>query len=125
VSAAGETTVRTALLMGDTISFLDSAANKDQGGGDRCLSGGVHNFIRFLERWDGGVRVNYCGSLINLFYSRVNNGAHKNGGHVYSPPTRNWVFDTSFLDPDRLPPGTPFFQFVQMTGFRQTVRQMQ
>ena len=124
VTAAGETTVRTALLMGDNLSFLDAAANKNQGGGDKCLSGGVHNFIRFIESW--GTRVNYCGSLINLFNSRNNNGAHKNGGgHTYSPPTRNWVFDTSFLDPDRLPPGTPFFQFVQMTGFRQTVRQIE
>jgi len=32
-------------------------------------------------------------------------------------------FDTAFLDATRLPPGTPFFQFVQMTGFRQTIRQ--
>ena len=123
VTAAGETTVRTALLMGDNLSFLNVAANRNQGGGDSCLSGGVHNFLRFIESW--GTRVNYCGSLINLFNSRNNNGAHKNGGgHTYGPPTRNWVFDSSFLDPDRLPPGTPFFQFVQMTGFRQTVRQV-
>ncbi|HJQ71574.1 MAG TPA: hypothetical protein VKA70_21540 [Blastocatellia bacterium] len=123
VTAAGETTVRTALLMGDNLSFLDVAANRNQGGGDKCLSGGVHNFIRFIESW--GTNVNYCGSLINLFNSRNNNGTHKNGGgHTYGPPTRNWVFDSSFLDPDRLPPGTPFFQFVQMTGFRQTVRQV-
>ena len=123
VTAAGETTVRTALLMGDNLSFLNVPANRNQGGGDSCLSGGVHNFLRFIESW--GTRVNYCGSLINLFNSRNNNGAHKNGGgHTYGPPTRNWVFDSSFLDPDRLPPGTPFFQFVQMTGFRQTVRQV-
>jgi Tfp pilus assembly protein PilX len=120
VPAAGQTTVRAALLMGDPMSKLMSAPN--QGGGDACLSGGVHNFLRFLENW--GTSFNYCGSLINLFNSRVNNGSHKNGGGVYSPPTRNWVFDTSFRDADRLPPGTPFFQFVQMTGFRQTVRQL-
>jgi hypothetical protein len=121
VSAAGETTVRTALLMGDQLSRMAQAPS--QGGGDANLAGGVHNFIRFVENW--GTRVNYCGSLINLFNSRTNNGTHKNGGgHVYSPPTRNWVFDSAFLDADRLPPGTPFFQFVQMTGFRQTVRQL-
>jgi hypothetical protein len=33
------------------------------------------------------------------------------------------VFDVSFLDATRLPPGTPFFQFVQMTGFRENFRQ--
>lgn len=118
-----ETTVRAALLMGDTLSSLKVAGVPNSGGGDADLCGGVHNFPRFLENW--GSRLNYCGSLINLFNSRQQNGGHKNGSNTYSPPTRNWVFDASFLDATRLPPGTPFFQFVQMTGFRQTVRQLQ
>lgn len=118
----GETTVRTALLMGDTKSSLNASPN--QGGGDPRLNGGVHNFKRFLENWSA-TRLNFAGTLINLFYSRNNNGPFKCCSHVYSPPTRNWVFDTSFLDPNRLPPGTPFFQYVQMTGFRQVVRQIE
>jgi hypothetical protein len=122
VSAAGETAVRAALLMGDSRSSLRTS-EPDQGGGDANLSGGVHNFPRFLESW--GTRFNYCGSLINLFNSRQHDGAHKNGNKTYSPPTRNWVFNTAFLDINRLPPGTPFFQYIQMTGFRQTVRQLQ
>jgi hypothetical protein len=122
VTSAGETTVRAALLMGDTKSSLKVGGRPNQGGGDADLAGGVHNFPRFLESW--GTRVNYCGSLINLFNSHQHNGAHKNGSRTYSPPTRNWVFDVSFLDPNRLPPGTPFFQYVQMTGFRQTIRQL-
>jgi hypothetical protein len=120
--AGTETTVRTALLMGDTLSSLKVAGVPNSGGGDADLCGGVHNFPRFLEAW--GARLNYCGSLINLFNSRQHNGGHKNGSNTYSPPTRNWVFDSSFLDATRLPPGTPFFQFVQMTGFRQTLRQV-
>ncbi|HEV8485038.1 MAG TPA: hypothetical protein VGV87_15960 [Blastocatellia bacterium] len=124
VDAAGETAVRAALLMGDTRSSLRVAGRPNQGGGDSDLAGGVHNFPRFLENW-GGNRFNYCGSLINLFNSRQHDGAHKNGGKTYSPPTRNWVFNTAFLDINRLPPGTPFFQYIQMTGFRQTVRQIQ
>ena len=123
VSAAGETTVRAAFLMGDTKSFLYLAGDPFQGGGDPHMSGGVHNFPRFMEDW-AGIRVNYCGSLINLFNSNNNNGPFKCCNHIYTPPTRNWVFDTSFYDPTRLPPGTPFFQFVQMTGFRQTTRQV-
>jgi hypothetical protein len=114
--------------MGDTLSSLRGelavpaqATRPNQGSGDRNLSGGVHNFPRFLEGW--GTRVNYCGSLINLFNSNQHNGAHKTGS-VYGAPTRNWVFDTSFLDPTRMPPGTPFFQYIQMTGFRQTVKQL-
>lgn len=124
VRAATTTTVRAALLMGDSMSSLKVAGRPNQGGGDQDLAGGVHNFPRFLENWNGNP-LNYCGSLINLFNSHNHNGAHKNGSNTYAPPRRNWVFDTSFLDATRLPPGTPFFQFVQMTGFRQTVRQLQ
>lgn len=116
------TAVRAALLMGDTLSSFKTAGGPNSGGGDAFLAGGVHNFPRFLENW--GSTLSYCGSLINLFNSRQHNGGHKNGSNTYSPPTRNWVFDASFLDASRLPPGTPFFQFVQMTGFRQTVRQI-
>lgn len=117
-----QTTVRAAFLTGDTLSSLKVAGVPNGGSGDADLCGGVHNFPRFLENW--GAPLNYCGSLINLFNSRQHNGAHKDGSNTYSPPTRNWVFDASFLDATRLPPGTPFFQFVQMTGFRQTLRQV-
>lgn len=113
-TADNETFIRFAMLTGDSRSNLNGDPN--QGGGDTRLSGGVHNFLRFLEKW-GGNRVNYSGSLINLFNSRNNNGAFKCCNMVYSPPTRNWVFDVSFTDPDRLPPGTPFFQVLQLTGF--------
>lgn len=112
---ANETTIRMAILAGDTMSSLIAAPN--QGGGDLRLNGGVHNFKRYLENW-GGVNLNYAGSLINLFNSRNNNGAFKCCNRVYSPPNRNWIFDTSFLEPTRLPPGTPAFQFVQVTGFQ-------
>jgi hypothetical protein len=115
---ASETSVRTALLMGDTKTMTGGLP--DAGGGDSRMSGGVHNFKRFLENWNNSIRLNYAGSLINLFNSRNNNGAFKCCNRVYSPPQRNWVFDETFLDPDRLPPGTPFFQYVQMTGFRRT-----
>lgn len=111
---ASETSVRFAMISGDSRSSKLSTPN--QGSGDACMSGGVHNFKRFLENW-GGVRLNYTGSLINLYNARNNNGAHKSDGKVYGAPNRNWTFDSSFLDPDRLPPGTPFFQSIQLTGF--------
>jgi len=112
---ANETFIRFAILAGDTKSSLEATPN--QGGGDPNLTGGVHNFKRFLEDWGGG-RLNYTGSLINLYNSHNNNGAFKCCTFVYSPPTRNWAFDQSFLDPNRLPPGTPFFQNIQLTGFQ-------
>lgn len=114
---ATETTQRFAMLGGDSITSLNGTPN--QGGADLKMNGGVHNFLRFLEDW-GGVRMNYCGSMINLFNARNNNGTYKSGGgdNVYSPPVRNWIFDATFLDVNRLPPGTPFFQDIQMTGFQ-------
>lgn len=113
---ATETTLRFATLTGDTLTSLDATPN--QGGGNPRMSGGVHNFIRFLEDWDNSVNLNYSGSLINLFNSRNNNGTFKCCSIIYVPPERNWVFDTSFLDGSRLPPGTPFFQVIQLTGFQ-------
>jgi len=114
---ASETHVRFAMLSGDTVTSLNGSPN--QGGSDPRMSGGVHNFKRFLEDW-GGTRLNYSGSLINLFNSLNNNGTFKCCDKVYSPPTRNWVFDATFLDINRLPPGTPYFQYVQTTGFQRT-----
>ena len=112
-----ETHTRFAMLSGDAQSSYEALPN--QGGGDPRLGGGVHNFKRFLEDWSG-VRLNYCGSIINLYNARNNNSAFKVANLTYSPPARNWVFDSSFLDPTRLPPGTPYFQFIQTTGFQRT-----
>jgi hypothetical protein len=112
---ATETTIRFAMISGDAKSSYENTPN--QGGGDPRLAGGVHNFKRFLENW-GGDYLNYSGSLINLYNARNNNGAFKCCNKVYSPPNRNWTFDTSFLSPERLPPGTPFFQVLQLTGFQ-------
>lgn len=114
---ASTTVMRFAMISGDTVASIQATPN--QGGISPQLNGGVHNFKRFLERWTGQ-RLDYSGSLINLFNSRNNNGSFKCCTTVYNPPTRNWVFDDTFLDPSRLPPGTPFFQYVQTTGFERT-----
>jgi hypothetical protein len=120
---ASDTTIRFAMLAGNTISSKQTSP--DQGGISPRLNGGIHNFKRYLERWTdpGGsfsTNLNYAGSLISLFNSRNNTGSFKCCGTVYNPPVRNWVFDATFLDPGRLPPGTPYFQYVQTTGFQRT-----
>ena len=111
---SSETFIRFAMISGDARTSKNGTPN--QGGGDPRMTGGVHNFKRFLESW-GGKRLNYAGSLINLYNAHNNNGAFKCCRNVYTPPIRNWVFDTTFLDINRLPPGTPFFQSIQLTGF--------
>ncbi len=116
---ATPTQMRFAMISGDTISTRQNAVNQGSSVNGQNENGGVHNFKRFLEIWSG-VRLDYSGSLINLFTSRNNNGSFKCCNTVYNPPTRNWVFDSTFLDPARIPPGTPFFQYIQTTGFQRT-----
>lgn len=116
---ASNTTVRFAMISGDTIATKVETPHQGSSVNGERMNGGVHNFKRFLEHW-AGKRLDYAGSLINLFNSRNANGAFKCCALVYNPPRRNWVFDSTFLDPTRLPPGTPFFQYIDTTGFERT-----
>ena len=85
---------------------------------DYGTDGGVHNFLRFLENWNGS-QLNYEGSIVSMYYSRQANGTYKCGGVpvVYGPPTRGYNFDTNFLTPALLPPRTPLFRDVNTTGW--------
>lgn len=114
---ATQTYLRFALLTGDTITGKNgnTTVNPSPIGG--VGNGGVHNFKRFLERWTN-IRLNYNGSLVNLFNSRNNNATFKCCDAVYNPPIRDWSFDTTFLDPNRLPPGTPYIYSMTFTGFQ-------
>lgn len=120
--AATNTTIRFAMISGDTISTRGDEPNQGSTASGERTNGGVHNFKRFLEDWsaNGRQRLDYAGSLINLYNSRNANGSFKCCALVYNPPRRNWVFDSTFLDMNRLPPGTPMFQYVQTTGFYRT-----
>jgi len=84
---------------------------------DYGTDGGVHNFLRFLENWNG--TLSYEGSIVDLYYSRQANGTYKCGNinAVYQPPTRGYVFDSNFLTPALLPPRTPLFRDVNTTGW--------
>lgn len=110
---ANDTVLRFAMLSGDPITGLSTFYQPSYFG---QLNGGVHNFKRFLEDWNGK-RLNYTGSLINLFNSRNNNGFLKCCNTVYRPPIRDWTFDLGFLNPSRLPPGTPNIFSITFTGF--------
>ena len=114
------TSVRAGIIAGQTISSLTGTPGRDAAGQRR--NGGIHNFPRFLERWGDLVPWNHTGSLIPLYRSTQAISQHEDFVSVnYSPPRRNWSFDITFLTANRLPPGTPFFQYVQATGFRQSL----
>jgi hypothetical protein len=109
---------RTAISGGKNIPFpiptWTSVAN------DFGTDGGLHNFLRYLENW-GSVTLHYNGSLVSMYYSEYNTGTYKDGpgGDVYSPPARNYYFDTLFLSPSNLPPATPEFQEVVNLSYHQ------
>jgi hypothetical protein len=110
--AASTTWYRAAVIAGKGVPFPQPSGTEQDFGTD----GGVHNFLRFLENW-GGQTLNYRGSIVNLFYNRQAVGLYKCCTNVYSPPTRGYNFDVEFLTPALLPPRTPMFRDVNITGF--------
>jgi hypothetical protein len=117
-TVAQETSARVAIIAGNNLSAL--AGSPDAGNsasGESRLCGGMHNFPRFLEDWN--MRWNFVGSLIPLYHSTQALGQYNADSTIYGPPLRNWAFDITFTDPNRLPPGTPLFQHIEPTGFKQ------
>jgi len=84
---------------------------------DFGTDGGLHNFLRYLEDWGG--TIYYNGSLVSMYYSEYNTGTFKCCTVVYGAPTRQFYFDTLFLNPSDLPPGTPMFQEVDNLSYHQ------
>ncbi len=123
ITVTDETSVRAGIIAGSTLSSMATGGGAPSYYLDN-LNGGVHNFPRFLETWGDGStytkRWNYVGSFVIMYNSLQAVGPWSVlNSYVYYPPSRNWAFDTTFTDPYRLPPGTPQFQHVEPTGFRQ------
>jgi hypothetical protein len=116
-----ETSVRAAVIAGNNLSALSGSPDAGNGGDSR-LSGGMHNFPRFLEDWlSANRRWNYVGSFIPLYHSTQALGPwwYVSPNSIYFAPIRDWAFDDTFKDPNKLPPGTPVFQYIEPSGFRQ------
>jgi hypothetical protein len=111
---AANTWYRLAIAAGKNIDF----PRPNWAGSDYGTDGGVHNFLRYIENW-GGQTLWYQGSLVSLYYAQYATGVFKCCTTVYSPPTRNYSFDTDFLNPSKLPPGTPQFRDVVNVSYRQ------
>jgi hypothetical protein len=105
---------RVAIAAGKSIPFPQPAWGAEDFGTD----GGMHNFLRYLED-RSGTNVYYAGSLISMYYSQYATGNFKCCNSVYDAPTRNYFFDTQFLNPNNLPPGTPMFQDVVSLSYHQ------
>ncbi len=105
---ATTTYYRLAIAGGKNINFPQPAGT----GNDFGTDGGVHNFLRYIEGWGGAGGLYYRGSLVSLYYSQYATGVFKCCTLVYGPPPRYYYFDSAFLDPTKLPPGTPMLQDV-------------
>jgi hypothetical protein len=115
-----ETNYRIAIAAGKGINFAKPNDVDETIYADFGTDGGTHNFLRYLE--SGGSNIWYRGSLVSLYYYRQATGTYKCCSAVYSPPTRQYAFDTDFLVPSQLPPGTPRFRDINNLSFRQTIR---
>ncbi len=111
--AATPTSYRAAIIAGKGRPFPEPAVGTVRR--DFGTDGGVHNFFRLLENW-GGQQLSFRGSIVSLFFNRQAVGTYKYD-IVYGAPTRGYNFDTEFLDPNLLPPRTPMFRDVNITGF--------
>jgi hypothetical protein len=80
------------------------------------FSGGVENFPRFLENWNGQ-NFYYNGSMVEMFTSQIAKHPYVEeapaSGAYYTAPTRYWTFDTNFSNPSQQPPMTPHIIKVQ------------
>jgi hypothetical protein len=114
---AATTYYRMAIAGGKNMNFPQPAGT----GADFGTDGGVHNFLRYIEDW-GGSTLSYRGSLVSLYYSQYATGTFKCCNLVYNPPNRNYYFDTQFLNPSNLPPGTPMLQDVVNLTYWQDFR---
>ena len=119
---ATTTSFRMAVITGKGIPFPQPAGADASFGSD----GGAHNFVRSLEDWDNGATHRYRGSLVSFFVNRQAVGTFKCCDQdAYNRGPREWSFDTDFLSPARLPPGTPMFRDVNTLTFRQLLRPTQ
>jgi hypothetical protein len=118
------TSVRAGILAGTNLSTISGFPGRNIDGDKN--SGGAVNFPRFLEIWNlEGLESswNYAGSFVPIFNSSQALSQWENDTAViYMPPRRNWSFDLTFRNPNQIPPGTPLFQYVSTTGFRQKIR---
>ena len=103
---------------GTTVNAAYITGNTETGSPGHDYNGGLENLPRFLENWDG-VTFTWRGSAVSLWYSRQATSAWSIA--YYSPPIRDWGFDTDFLDAANLPPGTPMVNVIMKTGWNQTV----
>lgn len=106
------TEVAAALVTGLKPTTPDGASNPI---GVTGISGGAHNFPRFLQDLNNTMRIR--GSLVALFESEVHQMPMQNTNH-YAPPKRDWGFNQNFAN-GVMPPGAPNNRSYTMQAYRE------
>lgn len=92
-----------------------TGATEGPGGQDLDnYNGGLENYPRFHEKWTGNT-LTYRGSFVSL-----NLPLHVDGtwtAQSYSPPNRDWGYETRFNDAANLPPLSPRFVYLRQDLF--------
>jgi len=108
-----DTVINAAFLAGtDTTGSIEGT-----GGLNGAYNGGLENYPRFHENWNGVRTLTYRGSFVSLNWPRHAGGTWVYGGNVYTAPIRNWNYDTAFNDAAFLPPITPRFVYLRQELF--------
>jgi hypothetical protein len=97
---AANTTVNAAILTGNVPSTGSSSLT---------YSGGIQNLPRLLEDWTGKT-LTLNTSFVRLFASTHATNQFQNPGLYYISPARHYSLDQNFLNPTKLPPGTPILR---------------
>ena len=113
---ATATWYRVAVVSGKNIPWAHPGWSSNLNDG---MDGGVRYLVRSLERWVTGQALNYQGSLASLYTSQYGVGIYKCCNTAFFIADLNYSFDTDFLIPSQLPPGTPRVQDIVVMGFRQ------
>lgn len=109
---AADTRFNAALLAGTTTTGNAEGVTGQNG----LYNGGLENFPRFHENWDGKT-LTYKGSFVSLSTPARSNSAWPDTGVIYKPPVRNWSYDERFNNPDNLPPLAPRFVYLRQERF--------
>lgn len=110
------TEVNAALLSGITPTNTPNVDFDGDGNVDDIVSGGSHNFPRFLEDWNTTFR--YRGSIVSFFESEIAiEPQEQKGNSWYGAPTRDYGFFEVF-GTGKQPPGTPMGRSYFKLDFR-------
>jgi hypothetical protein len=108
---ASETRVNAAFLAGtDSTGGVEGVAGQDR----NIYNGGLENYPRFHENWSG-FTLRYRGSFVSLNQPLRVNGRWDDQN--YSPPSRDWNYDTDFNNAANLPPISPRFVYLRQERF--------